>query len=310
MIYYLHGLGAVEDSNVLEPILSVGDQLDNNAVSPRSRTSRTNVKLLLGGYSYGSLILARLPAVTTIIQRLHSADVGTAGAEILLRARTLAKQTRHSSEELHSPVSARGRSLRPGDAATSPTKRMGASPITVGGEETDPSERRRSRDSRRSVDLVRKSVELPRRIRAHVIRSSTPNATTENDNQHSSPSSPTSNDMPTVTTRYLAISPVLLPFTHMLCPPGPPSLMPGLRRSTSADAKAGDKFLESPTLAIFGSADVFTASRRLKAWAQKMSRESKSTFVWHEIEGAGHFWRETGVMEALQERIAAWTKAS
>ena len=115
--------------------------------TPTSTSQRSNnnpsLELLLGGYSYGSLIVARLPLVSDIIQRFQQAETGTAAAEIILRARTLGKETRKHVEEALRPSSPRGRNqLGPSDVATSPTKRVGTSPMTMGGEETDPSERR------------------------------------------------------------------------------------------------------------------------------------------------------------------------
>lgn len=289
-----------------------------------------HIDLLLAGYSYGALILARLPPVSTILHRFHSAEIGTAGAEIILRARTLAKQTRLSLEEVYGPSSPRGRQqLRPDDATTSPTKqRIAASPIIMGGEETDPSARRRSRDSRRSMDFVRKSVEMPKRVKAHLKRDSTPGSSSprkgSKDSESATPASPTpttpamippisagSHGPPTVRARYLVISPVLLPFTQTLLPPGPPNLVTGFRRN-SGDSNAGAQFLANPTLALFGSSDGFTAARRLRGWAEKMSKDAQvsSKFEWQEIEGAGHFWREAGVMQELQAKVSGWVRST
>jgi pimeloyl-ACP methyl ester carboxylesterase len=82
-----------------------------------------------------------------------------------------------------------------------------------------------------------------------------------------------------------------------------------LRRISGADASAGTLFLEDPTLVIFGSTDGFTSARRLRGWAEKMSKDTSSKFEWHEVDGAGHFWREAGVMQDLQEKVAIWVKA-
>lgn len=80
----------------------------------------------------------------------------------------------------------------------------------------------------------------------------------------------------------------------------------GLSLGKQVGSSTGSLFLENPTLAVFGSKDVFTSSNRLRGWAEKQSRASHSTFEWEEIQGAGHFWREDGVMQALQQRIVAW----
>ena len=315
LAYYLQQLKPDEDLYRLETIQLVGNELDQNDV-PTNNFTEGSIELLLAGYSYGSLILARMQPISTILHRLEAAEMGTAGAELILRARTLARQTRLSMDEMYSPSSPRGRQqLRPDDA--SPTKqRVTASPITMGGEETDPSTRRRSRDSRRSMDFIRKSVEMPQRIKAHMKRSSTPVSGSPRKGSKDEPATPVTpatpatpklygvRTVPAVKLRYLIISPVLLPFTQTLCPPGPPNVIAGLRRN-NGDSSAGASFLNNPTLLIFGSSDGFTAARRLKSWAEKMCKDSSSSFEWHEIEGAGHFWREVGVMQALQAKVSA-----
>lgn len=224
----------------------------------------------------------------------------------------LAKQTLQSIEErLQSPASPRGRSLKPDNAITSPTKRAKASPVVMGGEETDPSERRRSRDSRRSADFVHKSVEVPQRIKAHIRHHSDRSRhSSSREKSEAAQVKPAldSGACPTVEVSYLVISPVVLPFTTSLLPPGPPSLAFTARKG-AADGNAGSRFLQHPTLAVFGTTDSFTSSRRLRAWAEKQaSLSSTSTLEWEQIKEAGHFWREEVVMQALQKRIKAWTK--
>lgn len=308
MVYYLYHLGHSDDSDPyrLETIESVRTTNGQAYGSLQTTHHTPPITLLLGGYSYGSLILARLPPISSIVERFAAAELGTSAAEILLRARTLSKQTLRAMESAQSPSSPRGRQLQPDDAATSPQRRVGASPITMGGEETDPANRRRSRDSRRSGDLIRKSIETPQRIKARIKGSPARHAAATDDSQTTSTSG-RSVDVPVVIPRYLLISPVLLPFSQTLCPPGPPSMFAGLRRHSNVDGHAGNAFHDFPTLAVFGSSDVFTASRRLKGWAERASRESKARFEWEEIAGAGHFWHEEGVMQVLQKRIADWT---
>lgn len=301
MTYYLQALNIDLD-------LYASDQ---HSPAVGASGSKQQTALLLGGYSYGSLILARLRPIENTIQRFQSAEVGSAAAEIILRARKLGRETIRSIEELYSPSSPRGRQLQPPNSATSPTKRIGASPITMGGEETDPSTRRRSRDSRRSLDVIRKSVEMPRRVKDRIRRHSThreEDATSKGIETPKSATPSSTYDVPQVLVRYLVISPVLLPFTHTLCPPGPPSAMFSLKKAASSEGTPSIQFLHSPTLAIFGSVDVFTSSRRLRTWAERQSKASDSSFEWHEIEGAGHFWREDGTMQSLQQKIASWVK--
>lgn len=313
MMYYLRHLDAnrQNDTSTTVPPMRTQQGKDSTKASvvPNSTVERNALHVLLGGYSYGSLILAHLPPPQLIIKRFQEAALGTAAAEIILRARTLAKQTLQTAQEAQSPTKSRGRTLKPDDSATSPTQHAKASPVTVGGEETDPSDRRRSRDSRRSVDIVRKSVEMPQRIKARIRRHS------DRSRQITTPekeprAAPTSNERdyeaPDVRVCYLVISPVVLPFTNTLCPPGPLVPTLGARRKAS-NTGAGTTFLQRPTLALFGSSDSFTSGRRLCGWAEKQAQASAASgFTWKQIDGAGHFWREEGVMQALQDRITDW----
>lgn len=277
--------------------------------SPTAEELRlSEINLILAGYSYGSLVLAQLPSIKTILQRLENPVAGTAEAEIILRATKLASETKHHLEIDHSPASPRGRQLRPEDAAaTSLGRRTGVSPITVGGEETDPSTRRRSRDSRRSTDLIRKSmdaVHIGRKRRSENIQKP------EKTNSSSTASSGGDGSRPDIATHYLLISPVILPLTNSLCPPGPPSVGLGsLSIRTQSNSAAGSQFLSHPTLVVFGSKDVFTSSKRLRSWSEKQVKLSHSRFEWAEIEGAGHFWSEEGAMEGLLEMVKGWIES-
>ena len=88
------------------------------------------MEVVLGGFSYGALVLARLPPVKEIVERFKCVQVGTSAAEVILRARALARQSRSEFEDRTTPTSPRGR----GVDADEETKRVSASPVIVGGE--------------------------------------------------------------------------------------------------------------------------------------------------------------------------------
>ncbi|KAI5369559.1 Putative alpha/Beta hydrolase [Septoria linicola] len=307
MVYYLSNLSASDGPDTLSTVLSIDDTGENAIAEPNTASDRS-LELLLAGYSFGALILSRMPGVSAILERFEKAENGTAASEIFLRARTLSKQTRHSIEASQSPTTqrvARGRGLHPNQ---SPTKPHSGSPVVVGGEETDASGRRRSRDSRRSVEVMR---DMPHNIKSHVRRHSGHFGRRSIDRQHHSASTahpPATNSIgqrgPAVTVRYLLISPVLLPLSTTLLSPGLPFTM-----GSSTDQQEGVLSLRCPTLILFGSSDTFTSSKKLRQWAEKLERDSPGKHIrWSQIEGAGHFWREQGVMQALQSKIQAWAK--
>lgn len=310
-VYYLDHLSAPRDSEPLIHGTPGGAQspLSTHSVAVTSQAQST--RLVLGGYSYGSLILARLPPVPAILKRFEDATTGTAAAEIILRARTMAKQTLQTLHEQQTPTTPRGRTLKPEDAGRRSLQHARPSPMTMGGEETIASDRRRSKDSRRSVDVVRKSVEMPRRVAANIRKRSNRSVSkpTTSDQVVVSPTNGCECTHPEPIVSYLFISPVLLPFTNVLSPPGPPIPSFGIRKQ-AVEGTAESAFLQHPTLAIFGSQDAFTASRRLRNWAARQAQDARQgAFEWHQIDGAGHFWREAGVMQALQNKIVAWTTA-
>ncbi|KAI7222424.1 hypothetical protein KC333_g1172 [Hortaea werneckii] len=264
------------------------------------------LQILFGGYSYGSLVLARLPPPEAITHRLREATTGTAAYEITIRARTLAERTWKVAQEA-AENSARGRGHGSG-RSTAPVR---SSPLTMGGEETDSSERRRSRESKRALSIARKGARLPHRIKAHRREHSEKRSSLPHEPHHSEDDVPREGQDQAadqaVSPHYLLISPVLLPFTTLLWPPGPSIPFTGTTKQSGSE-NGGYSFSNHNSLALFGTADVFTSSKRLQAWAEKQ-RSSNAQFEWEQIEDAGHFWHEEGAMEALEERIASWAKS-
>lgn len=317
-------------------------------------TGQASLELLLAGYSFASLVLCRLPAVFTILSRFKSAENGTAATEIFLRARTLAIQHRKTiATRLQ-----RGR--RP--SSTSPSKPAhwrNPSHVILGGEESDlaSSRRRHSRgDSRGSCEAIR---ELPRTIKSRMHRPRSgqfhlrTSSDREQEQQHNTISSEPQKQLhqqqlqqqrQPISIRYLLISPVLIPLSTTLVPPG----IPFISATTTATATAGGGStsfeteekstaagvfsLQYPTLIAFGSSDTFTSSKKLCQWAERLAKDSAAVATtaaattaatnttttataphpvdakveWTQIDGAGHFWREGGVMRELQGTIREW----
>ncbi|KAK0337307.1 hypothetical protein LTR91_004333 [Friedmanniomyces endolithicus] len=314
VMHYLRTLqhSARQGSELLSPVMSADER---NVSGAKGSHGERPLSILLGGYSYGSLVLARLPPIQAMQQRFEEATMGTAAAEIVQRARTLAKQTLKAVEDerQHDLKASRERGAIPEDAPSSPVRHGRTFPVLIGGEETDSADRRRSRDTPRSMDLVRKSVDFPKRLKAHMRHGSAlqeGHPLSEGDKCHPPTGIGGGGDGSSpllVNAHYLLVSPVLLPLTTNIAPPGPPAPQLGLR-GRSADSKAGALFLQHATLAIFGTNDTFTSNRRLRAWATKTEREAARNFEWQAVEGAGHFWREEGAVQKLRERVTKWVE--
>lgn len=316
-------------------------------------TGQASLELLLAGYSFASLVLCRLPAVFTILNRFKSAENGTAATEIFLRARTLANQ--HRKTIATRPQ--RGR--RP--SSTSPSKPAhwrNPSHVILGGEESDlaSSRRRHSRgDSRGSCEAIR---ELPRTIKSRMHRPRSgqfhlrTSSDREQEQQHNTISSEPQKQLhqqqlqqqrQPISIRYLLISPVLIPLSTTLVPPGIPFISATATATATAgggstsleteekSTAAGVFSLQYPTLIAFGSSDTFTSSKKLCQWAERLAKDSAAVAAvattaattatnttataphpvdakveWTQIDGAGHFWREGGVMRELQGHIREW----
>ncbi|MCJ1319158.1 hypothetical protein MMC15_004491 [Xylographa vitiligo] len=282
------------ESPVISPLSTIQSELPAQ-VDLYEQTDR-GMTLLIGGYSYGSLITSNLPTTESIISHFSTVHKGTSEAEIRLRAFRMS--TQWNAEVALRPM--RGRALGPIKTSATSTHA-----ITFGGEESEPSTRRSSRDSRISLDLVRRSIDHSRARRSSTRRS-------------------TDIDVPLLEERlesmrvadphtiYLLISPLLPPismFATMFSKPGAPlkwqSGSPGTTDGTLYPI-VEDKFRNHATLAIFGDKDFFTSHKRLRKWAEQLTSTIDSHFTFHEIHKAGHFWHEEGVDAEMRKCIREW----
>lgn len=265
--------------------------------------------MLLAGYSYGSLILSKILPIPAVIQRFETAERGTAAAEIIMRARRLARAARETRDAQSASTDSRGRQVSATGSTSSASQHTRPSPVVIGGEETDASERRRSRDTRRSASVVR---EVPRRIKAHIRHysdghKSLSDSDTAGKQPSSEASSSVASSLPVVSVSYLLISPVLPPLSHTLVSPS--SLASLLSTSKGAmDKDTGIGSLQQPSLVVFGSTDGITSAKRLKAWCEKLASQSPDNWQWAEIDRAGHFWREENTMRELTRSVSEWVK--
>ncbi len=298
MSYYLTALrlpdaaGSVSNSPN-EPLcrIATGKVLENSfAINVR------HLKLILGGYSYGSLIASHLPAIDEILKRFANAQQGKAEAEIRLRASGLAAQWNRDAElrqEIH-----RGRSLRANGDLSPPAHSMST---VVGGEESEEGSRRASRESRRSMSALRRSFERTRKGPGN-HSSNEPRASFESEERL------TSIPVQAPQVNYLLVSPLLPPISDlatMFTRLAASRLREGLLNDSSTH-NITEGLHSCETLAIYGSKDVFTSRKKLRAWSEAMSARPNSRFHFHEVLNAGHFWREEGVEAELKKTIRQW----
>ena len=274
-IHYLHHLSSRASESVVFKAVARNGHEDHD-------DDLNEILLVLGGYSYGSLITTFLPTSHVILARFAAARVGHVEAEILGRALQLGRQTKDTGQRS---------SLDASSTSDSPVHT-----VLMEGEATEPeSSPRLSRSYRRSLEHVRASISKGKADRRRPSSREAINGAER----------ACSRDVawPLVRTHYLLISPLLPPisalatfFTHLRPVPD----------GAGREEEEEEKLSRWPSMAIYGDRDLFTSPRKLRAWATRLAARSYSTFRCCEITDAGHFWREEASETRLRRAVRQW----
>lgn len=265
--------------------------------------ARAPIRLVLSGYSYGSMIALHLPSLNFVLDMFRSPRPDSAEAEVRLRASSIA-QLRNREVQSRQRLERQGRgrsSLKMSNAIHG-----NSHAVSVGGYESESTSRRISRESsRQSLDAgVRKSLD---RVRQKFVsrRSSSP----EDHLAETTGASDVQLVAPQIC--YLLISPPLPPvssFTTMFS-----NLSFAVKKkssSASTTETSGSKpeveFALHPSCAVFGDRDTFTSHRKLTKWAENLKQKPNSQFQFFDVAGAGHFWQEKNLAEQLKSSIQQW----
>ncbi|KAF2197027.1 hypothetical protein GQ43DRAFT_444591 [Delitschia confertaspora ATCC 74209] len=296
-VHYLH--------NLLSP------SLRSLSMSPETMTNPagSHIHIILGGYSYGSLIVKYLPPLSTILMQFYSAqssNTGSRQSEILLRAKEFAAQTNTDLIKKHQQMRTRKSGNQRGRRKSLPL-------ITVGGSEGPPFDQRRSSETRRrSIDDIARTIRTSISSHLHRPVSRRSHDTPQQGSRHDSgmtsnitstltsitQTTPSRSSVPTLpTTPVLSSTPTLpttpafsgappltnppvMPIAHAhyllispLLPPLSTLVAPTLSYrfwNRHSAAHHVQAFLHHPTLAVFGDQDSFTSARRLRHWAEKI----------------------------------------
>lgn len=233
----------------------------------------------------------------------------------------------------------RRRSLRAGDTLEV-RKSSIMSSIRIGGEDSDPAVRRQSQEShaRRSFSFepasIRKSVDRVRSMGRRANRHSSvisPGRQETFPSRHDSSGSGSADSFEIISheksgqssgqsdastadivelgdtkVSYILVSPLQGMVTKLA------TMWNFGSKSKSAESgmdqgPAGcemeNKLVMNDTLAIFGDEDIFSSSKRLRAWAGRLAGSENSRFQQVEIPGAGHFWHEAEHIEQMNKAI-------
>jgi hypothetical protein len=285
---------------------------------------RRNTKypiLVLGGYSYGSMITAHLPSLGIMTSLFKETKPGSAEGEIRARARDLGRDIKAYFAMSSSVMNMTVTEGKEADQTTPDKDKRLKSPnhsrsesriVTMGGYESDAAGHRSSRDrSRRSVDgdRAKEGIERIRRKISHREHRgqhppTTPSTTMGEPQALSADSAPI---LPSIA--YLLVSPLLstvagfttmfsrLRFTLKMGGTGP----------APAPAEEFHELTTHPCYCLYGNKDVFTSDRKLRRWTEELSGQAGSQFVANRAE-TGHFWQEHDAVLQLRQGIAEWIK--
>ena len=274
----------------LSPIQSVAASSDDTP----DRADQS-MRLVVAGYSYGSMIASHLPPIDVVLEMLRGAHAGSAETEICLRASHLARlRVKDLKDGQQHKRQSRGRdSLRAGDAL------QASHAVSMGGYESESTSRRISRDSsRRSLDVgVRKSLERVKEKLGARKPSSTGSLVVDTE-------AATGADLVAPEVCYLLISPLLPPVAGFTTMFSTLSFTP--KKQPAQQSKPGLELTLRPSCAVYGDKDTFTSQKRLRRWAEQMKQKPESRFCFYEISDAGHFWHERAAADQMKTSVREW----
>lgn len=301
MIYYLNGL--------LERTSSPSDKVEGQLSAVPSAGDGAGsfvqikpvLRLILAGYSYGSMIACHLPSVSRVFEVFQNAAEGSAESEVQLRAVHLASQTWKGMES-RQERSHRSVSLKVPASHRELGSSKSSSSVFVGGFESEAVEHRIEQESRRSLD-VRKSLDRVRekiQTRPHQHR---------NSSEGLDPAGPedSQNDLVVPQVCYLLVSPVLPPLATVATFFSTLSFHARRKEDMISGMDVSHEVAHCPSLAVYGNKDRFTPVKKLRIWARALNQMPGSNFGYHEVDGAGHFWHDTSALEQMKKHITDWT---
>lgn len=295
LVHYLDQLSVPENPEALSPVISATALHFNEhePFAPQTRR-RHSIHILLAGYSFGGLIMARLPHAGKMIGRFADASNDSFEAKIREHAQQLAEG---DQKLIDAKTSANGYKVHSGTLQSPRRHQEGDARIAVGSADTNPSGRPNSGESLRSEEIVRSIIShVP-----HVRRHSSGRPGSKPEVRRPATSSSNNQSGPEVRAAYLMISPVLFPLTTYLVPPG---FLFG--KSHYQDEALGLLSLTCPIRVVYGDSDSFTSAKRLDQWVERL-KHNNHKITSQRVAGAGHFWSGKS-NDALQTGIQAWVR--
>ena len=309
LIYYINGLNRphpVEELQASPFEISGLSHVSSSAEQFRSYTfnlSLPGMLLVLGGYSYGSLIISHLPTTSVILEMFANVSRGTAAAEIRLRALKLSAQRNAELDQRGDGCQRQN----PVEREKQETLLLGPT-ISVSREETGHGSRESGEEFRASRQGISKCINSSRKTFG-LQRQSNEVGLLDVQEQDRLPVV----SLPIPQTCYLLISPLLPPVSHLLTmfsnlkQESPSENHTFLSKWTRPSSALSDSMLTTySTMAVYGTSDFFASQTKLRKWAENLMKQPSSLFQRQEVDSAGHFWQEVGAIESMVGHIQMW----
>lgn len=295
LVHYLDQLSVPEHPEALSPVISAtAPHFDEREPFAPQTRRKFPIDILLAGYSFGGLIMARLPHAEKMVERFANAPIDSFEAKIREHAQQLADS---DQKVLNAETFPNGYKTHSDGFGSLERHRERDARIAVGSADANPSGRPKSGESRRSEEIVRSIIShVP-----HVRRHSSGRPGSKPEVRRPTTAYSTHQSGPQVRAAYLMISPVLLPLTTYLIPPG---LLFG--KDHYQEEALGLLSRTCPIHVVYGDSDSFTSAKRLDQWVERLKHNNHQATS-EKIIGAGHFWSGES-SDALQKGIQTWVK--
>ncbi len=256
--------------------------------------------LVLGGYSYGSMIASHLPSREFVVDLFDSVASDSAETEVKHRAVDLSRDAR-AFFEMHSAPVALSTTISTNARGEEQPKKPKPG-VIMGGYE---SSRISRENSRRSVDAerIRQGLgKVRRKIGPNNSQPSSPSnvLSAPATEPTTPPAECTSMVLPDIA--YLVVSPILSTAA------GFTTMFSQLRFTSKGrqGAPTTEEFHElttHPCCCLYGNKDGFTSARKLQRWSEELKLRPGSQLTAIEAD-AGHFWHEADGIVRLNQGVA------
>ncbi|KAM3514192.1 hypothetical protein MY11210_002183 [Beauveria gryllotalpidicola] len=332
LAYYIHHLDSFKSADAVGQDDGDEPPRHHNVVNgePIHKPVDRRHVLVVGGYSYGSLIAAELPPLETILEPFASPSSASNEGQIRLRAASLAEQqnildrlTRVALLEMSAKRSPSQRGVRVGgdEGSLSPERARRSAEGSGGGRRSRSVSRELEEKLHELVAKANSSIAARNSHHRHIFAETT--TTLEKLPEENGDMAPTvkkprahqpaaQGRLPQIASfqvpkqAYVLLSPIPGLASHLVTLRLLPGALSRARRPEDDPAEA--KLLRHPTLAVHGDADSFVLPYKAREWMARLAGAQGSRFQSVGVPTAGHFWAEEGVLDKMLDLVEEFVR--